>query len=60
MAKRGLLTILRAGLYTADVSETVRDLEAQLQITPAEAAESTAALGVARLGILGLGIGYEG
>lgn len=57
-AKKCLLAILREGLYASDPSANIQRLEALLEITPAEAG-NTAALGAARLGLLGLGIPYQ-
>lgn len=57
-AKRYLLAILRAGLYATDQSANISRLEALLEITPAMV-ENSAALGAARLGILGLNIPYQ-
>lgn len=57
-AKRYLLAIMRAGLYASDQSANISRLEALLEITPAMA-ENSAALGAARLGILGLNIPYQ-
>lgn len=58
-ARKCLLAILRAGLYASDQSANIRRLETLLEITPSMVAENTAALGAARLGLLGLNIPYQ-
>lgn len=56
-ARNCLITILQGALYTADQSANIRRLASLLDAGPRNG--NTSALGMARLGLLGLGIPYQ-
>lgn len=60
-ARQCLITILQGAVYTSDQSANIRRLAVLLDVDPESgtARRDTAALGLARLGLLGLGIPYQ-